>query len=177
MAVIDCPSPTAGAGDVVAAALPNLKCLRTVTVWFMNPVPVLQTVGLCGKLQEVSVLFPKHCEVGMRCAYRDGCRCVYCCCTPCLLLHSLPAAALLASLMASDLWDNGVCARVCISHTSVCMYICTYMCVCVCVHVCVCAWSSVSNEIKLTSYVFIICCKMYIKPCQYSCSLPAILVL
>ena len=70
MAVIDYPSPTAGAGDVVAAALPNLKCLRKLTVCFMNPVPVLQTVGLCGKLQEVSVRYPKHCEVGMRCAYR-----------------------------------------------------------------------------------------------------------
>ena len=67
---INCPSPTAGAGDVVAAALPNLKCLRKVTVWHMNPVPVLQTVGLCGKLQDVSVNYPKHCEVGMRCAYR-----------------------------------------------------------------------------------------------------------
>jgi len=67
---INCPSLTAGAGDVVAAALPNLKCLRKVTVRNMNPVPVLQTVGLCGKLQEVSVRYPKHCEVGMRCAYR-----------------------------------------------------------------------------------------------------------
>ncbi len=67
---INCPSPTAGAGDVVAAALPNLKCLRKVTVRDMNPVPVLHTVGLCGKLQEVTVLDPKHCEVGMRCAYR-----------------------------------------------------------------------------------------------------------
>ena len=36
----------------------------------MNPMPVLQTVGLCGKLQEVSVEYPKHCEVSMRCAYR-----------------------------------------------------------------------------------------------------------
>ena len=70
MAVIDCPSPTAGAGDVVAAALPNLKCLRKVTVDDMNPVPVLQTVGLCGKLQEVSVTDPKHCEVSMRGANR-----------------------------------------------------------------------------------------------------------
>ena len=70
MAIIDCPSPTAGASDVVAAALPNLKCLRKVTVGLMNPVPVLQTVGLCGKLQEVSVVSPTHCEVGMRCAYR-----------------------------------------------------------------------------------------------------------
>ena len=68
--VIDCPSPTAGAGDVVAAALPNLKCLRKVTLRRMNPVPVLQTVGLCGKLQEVSVGYPEHCEVGMRCPYR-----------------------------------------------------------------------------------------------------------
>ena len=66
---VNCP-PTAGAGDVVAAALQKLKYLRKVTVWYMNPVPVLQTVGLCRKLQEVSVRYPKHCEVGMRCAYR-----------------------------------------------------------------------------------------------------------
>ena len=59
-----------GAGDVVAAALPDLKCLQKVSVWEMNPVAVLQTVDLCGKLQEVSVVDPKHCEVGMRCAYR-----------------------------------------------------------------------------------------------------------
>ena len=57
-----------GAGDV-AAALPNLKCLRKVAVQEMNPVPMLQTVDLCGKLQEVAVKYPKHCEVGMRCAY------------------------------------------------------------------------------------------------------------
>ena len=36
----------------------------------LNPVPVLQTVALCGKLQEVAVRSPKHCEVGMRCAYK-----------------------------------------------------------------------------------------------------------
>ena len=67
----NCPSPTLGAGDVVAAALPNLKCLRKVTVKGMNPVPVLQTVGLCGKLQEMSVRYPKHCEVRrFECAYR-----------------------------------------------------------------------------------------------------------
>ena len=59
-----------GAGDVVAATLPNLKCLRKVTVREMDPVPVLQTVGLCEKLQEVAVCYPKHCKVGMRCAYR-----------------------------------------------------------------------------------------------------------
>ena len=59
-----------GIGDVVAAALPNLKCLRKVTVREMDLVPVLQTVGLCGKLQEVAVWHPKHCKVGMRCAYR-----------------------------------------------------------------------------------------------------------
>ena len=59
-----------GVGDVVAAALPNLKCLRKVTVQYMDPVPVLQTVGLCGKLQEVAVRFLEHCRVGIRCAYR-----------------------------------------------------------------------------------------------------------
>ena len=59
-----------GASDVVATALPNLKCLRKVTVREMDPVPVLQTVGLCEKLQEVAVFYPKHCKVGMRCAYR-----------------------------------------------------------------------------------------------------------
>ena len=36
----------------------------------MNPVAVLKTVGLCVKLQEVSVKYPKHCEVGMKCVYR-----------------------------------------------------------------------------------------------------------
>ena len=56
-----------GAGDVVAAALPNLKCLRKVTVQEMDLVAVLRTVGLCEKLQEVSVKFP---GVGIRCAYR-----------------------------------------------------------------------------------------------------------
>ena len=41
--------------------------------------PVLQTVGLCGILQEVSVRNPKQCEVGMRCVYR--CRlCVHTVC-------------------------------------------------------------------------------------------------
>ena len=59
-----------GAGDVVAAALPILSCLRKVAVSWMNPVAVLQTVGLCGKLQEVSVCYPKHCVVGMSCANR-----------------------------------------------------------------------------------------------------------
>ena len=63
-----------GAGDVVAAALPNFTCLRKVSVQWMNPVAVLQTVGLCGNLQEVSVCYPQHCEVSMRCAYTDGCR-------------------------------------------------------------------------------------------------------
>ena len=57
-----------GAGDVVAAALPNLFCLRKVAVSWLNPVAVLQTVGLCGKLQAVTVIFPNHCAVGMRCA-------------------------------------------------------------------------------------------------------------
>ena len=31
----------------------------------MNPMPALQTVGLCGKLQEVTVWEAKHCEVGI----------------------------------------------------------------------------------------------------------------
>ena len=66
--ILNCSSSTAGAGDVVATAFPILKCLRKVTVRDMNPVPVLQIVGLCGKLQEVAVKLPKHCEVGMRCA-------------------------------------------------------------------------------------------------------------
>ena len=35
----------------------------------MNPVPVLQTVDMCGKMQEVSIFDPKHCKVGTRCAY------------------------------------------------------------------------------------------------------------
>ena len=76
----------------------------------------------------------------------------------------LTAAALLASLMVrvywpSDLRDIFVC-------------VCVRACACVCVR-----GSSVSNEIKRTSNVFIMYCKMYIRPCQYSCSLPAILIL
>ena len=59
-----------GAGDVIAAALPNLKCLRKVTVSQMNPVAMLQAVSLCEKLQEVSVRLLEHCGVGIRCAYR-----------------------------------------------------------------------------------------------------------
>ena len=51
----------------------------------MDPVPVLQTVGLCGKLQEVSVRDPKHCEVGMRCAYRWMQMCVHTVCLTLLL--------------------------------------------------------------------------------------------
>ena len=39
MAVINCPSPTAGAGDVVAAALPDMKCLGKVTVNGKNVIP------------------------------------------------------------------------------------------------------------------------------------------
>ena len=66
-----------GAGDVVAAALPNLKCLRKVTVMDMNPVPVLQTVGLCGKLQEMSVWYPKHCEVGYEMCIQMNVDCVF----------------------------------------------------------------------------------------------------
>ena len=49
-------------------------------MWEMNPVAVLQTVGLCEKLQKVSVLYPNHCEVGMRCD-TIGCR---------LCSHSVP---------------------------------------------------------------------------------------
>ena len=67
----NCLSPTLGTGDVVAAALPNLKCLRKAAVRWMNPVPVFQTLGSCGRLQEVTVRNPRHCEVGMRCAYRQ----------------------------------------------------------------------------------------------------------
>ena len=39
-------------------------------MWQWNPVAVLQTVGLCGILQEVAVFYPQYCEVGMRCVYR-----------------------------------------------------------------------------------------------------------
>ena len=80
-----------GAGDVVAAALPNLKCLRQVTVCEMNPVAVLQTVDLCGKLQEVLVRYPKHCEVGMRCAYTDvDCVFTQCMCPDILVVLDKP---------------------------------------------------------------------------------------
>ena len=60
------PSPTsshADAGDVVASHLPKLKNLRKVTVRNLNPMPILLSVRLCGKLDEVIISFPKHCKV------------------------------------------------------------------------------------------------------------------
>ena len=63
------PQFVIGAGDVVAATLPNLRSLKKVMVKNMNPVPLLQAVGLCGKLEVVVVNFAKHCVVGERCAY------------------------------------------------------------------------------------------------------------
>ena len=42
-----------------------MKCLRKVKVSYANPVPVLQVVDMCEKLQEVAVWYPEHCEVGI----------------------------------------------------------------------------------------------------------------
>ena len=85
------------AGDVVAAALPNFKCLRKVSMCDMNPVAVLQTVGLCRRLQEVSVEYPKHCEVGMRCAYR---------CMQDVCSHSVPDSKPHGNKMARREWGT-----------------------------------------------------------------------
>ena len=62
--VFGCPTSShADAGDVVASHLPNWKNLRKVEVCYMNPVPILLSVGSCGKLDEFVVINPKHCEV------------------------------------------------------------------------------------------------------------------
>lgn len=63
------PQFVIGAGDVIAATLPNLRSLKKVMVNSINPMPLLQTVGLCRKLEVVVVKSAKHCEVGKRCAY------------------------------------------------------------------------------------------------------------
>ena len=63
----------------------------------MNSVPVLQTVDLCGKLQEVSVKYPKHCEVGMSCA----CRWMWIVC-----LHSVPDSKPHGNKMAGREWGT-----------------------------------------------------------------------
>ena len=52
----------ADTGNVIASHLPKLKNLRKMEVRNLNPMPVLMSVGLCGKLDEV-VICPKHCKV------------------------------------------------------------------------------------------------------------------
>ena len=54
----------ADAGGVIATHLPKCKNLRKVTVWGMNPVPILLSVGSCSKLDEVVIWHPEHCKVG-----------------------------------------------------------------------------------------------------------------
>ena len=56
-------SSHADAGDIIASHLPKWKNLRKVVVEEMNPVPILVVVGSCGKLDEVVVIYPKHCTV------------------------------------------------------------------------------------------------------------------
>ena len=54
----------ADAGDVIASHLPKLMNLRKVAVLFLNPMPILLSVRLCGKLDEVIISYPKHYKVG-----------------------------------------------------------------------------------------------------------------
>ena len=62
--VFGCPTSShADAGDVVASHLPKWKNLRKVEVHYMNPVPILLSVGSCDKLDEFVVDNPKHCKV------------------------------------------------------------------------------------------------------------------
>ena len=56
-------SSHADAGDVIASHLPKLENLRKVEVWNFNPMPILMSVKLCGKLDEVIITNPKHCKV------------------------------------------------------------------------------------------------------------------
>ena len=61
--VFGCPTSShADAGDV-ASHLPKWKNLRKVQVCYMNPVPILLSVGSCNKLDEFVVKYPKHCKV------------------------------------------------------------------------------------------------------------------
>ena len=53
----------ADAGDVIASHLPKLKNVRKVEVEDVNPMPILLSVGLCGKLDEVAIQSPEHCKV------------------------------------------------------------------------------------------------------------------
>ena len=56
----------ADTGDVIASHLPKLKNLRKVEVENVNPMPILLSARLCGKLDEVIISCPKHCKVCFR---------------------------------------------------------------------------------------------------------------
>ena len=56
----------ADAGSVIASHLPKLKNLRKVEVSRLNPMPILLSVRLCGKLDEVIISEPKQCKVCFR---------------------------------------------------------------------------------------------------------------
>ena len=53
----------ADTGNVIASHLPKLKNLRKVEVSRLNPMPILSSVRLCGKLDEVAIQSPEHCKV------------------------------------------------------------------------------------------------------------------
>ena len=53
----------ADAGHVIASHLPKWKNLRKVAVLFLNPMPILLSVRLCSKLDEVVIKYPEHCKV------------------------------------------------------------------------------------------------------------------
>ena len=53
----------ADAGNVIASHLPKLKNLRKVAVRNLNPMSILMSVRLCGKLDEVVISCPEHCKV------------------------------------------------------------------------------------------------------------------
>ena len=53
----------ADAGSVISSHLPKWKNLRKVAVQNLNPMPILLSVRLCGKLDEVIIQDPKHCKV------------------------------------------------------------------------------------------------------------------
>lgn len=57
------------AGDVIASHLPKWKNLRKVEVMNINPVPILLSVGSCGKLDEAVIIDPQHCNVSFPALY------------------------------------------------------------------------------------------------------------
>ena len=66
LVLLECPTSShADAGVIIASLIPKWRNLRKVEVYYMNPVPILLAVGSCENLDEVAIIDPKHCMVGL----------------------------------------------------------------------------------------------------------------